>query len=82
MLPNCKEIAELASENIDTPIKGSLWLKMKLHLMMCTVCRRYKKQMEITHETICELKHAESEEVKERIHKNVEANYKESIQSK
>ena len=78
MLPSCKEVAELASENLDNPVKGRRWLKFKLHLMMCTYCRRYKKQMGITKKTVCQLGHVHSEQVKNRIFEQVEANFKET----
>ncbi len=81
MLPSCKEVSQLASENIDTPIKGNRWLKMKLHLIMCTYCRRYNKQMGLTQETICQMEthdHIESESSKKQIYEQVEKNYKEN----
>ncbi len=79
MLPSCKEVAQLASENIDTPVKGNRWLKMKLHLMMCTYCRRYNKQMNLTQETICKMdnhSHDGSDDLKKQVFEKVEANYK------
>ena len=85
MLPSCKEVAQLASENIDTPIKGNRWLKMKLHLMMCTYCRRYNKQMHLTQETICKMNnhsHAVNDGSKKQIFENVEANYKKTHSNK
>lgn len=48
MLPNCKQVAEQASENIDQPLTGIRWLKMKIHLLMCAYCNRYNKQIQIS----------------------------------
>ena len=52
MLPNCKQIAELASENLDTPLTGIARLKMKIHLMMCKHCGTYVHQMQLSSKTI------------------------------
>ena len=52
MLPNCKQVAEQVSENIDQPLTGTRWLKMKFHLLMCAYCRRYNKQIQISSDTV------------------------------
>ena len=52
MLPSCKQVAEQLSENIDQPLTGMSWLKLKLHLLMCAYCRRYGNQIEISAKTI------------------------------
>lgn len=78
MLPSCKEVAQLASDNLDTPLKGNRWLKMKLHLLMCTYCRRYNKQMGITQKTVCDLEshnRENSADSKDKIFEKVEADY-------
>ena len=79
MLPSCREVAELASENLDNPIKGTRWLKFKLHLLMCTYCRRYVKQMGIAKNTVCHLgDHGDSENSRAKIFEKVEANFKDT----
>jgi len=85
MLPSCREVSELASENLDNPIKGARWLKMKLHLMMCKHCRLYKKQMDLTQKTVCQMEnhnHDESSDSKKQIFEKVEANYKKAHSNK
>ncbi len=52
MSPTCKQVAEQLSENIDEPLAGMKWIKLKLHLMACRYCRLYGKQIEITNNTI------------------------------
>ena len=52
MLPSCKQVAEKLSENLDQPLTGGMWLKVKFHLIMCRLCRLYGKQIEITSNTI------------------------------
>jgi hypothetical protein len=70
MLPTCRQVAELASENIDEPVRGARWLKMKLHLLICTYCRRYGKQMVLSSKTVKALDH--SCQPNETIRKKVE----------
>ncbi len=52
MSPSCKQVAEQLSENIDEPLTGMKWIKLKVHLMMCSYCRLYGKQIEITNNTM------------------------------
>ena len=52
MLPSCRQVAEQLSENIDKPLTGMRWLKLKIHLLMCAYCRRYGKQMNLSANTI------------------------------
>ena len=69
MLPSCKQIAEQASENIDTPLSGIRWFKMKLHMLMCVFCRRYNEQMILSSKTIRTMgeETVENEQVRERV---------------
>ncbi len=55
MLPNCKQIAEQASENIDEPLTGMAWFKHKVHVLMCKHCARYVNQMELSSKTVSSL---------------------------
>jgi len=52
MLPSCKQVAEQLSENMEQPITGLSWFKLKLHLIMCQVCRLYGKQIELSAKTV------------------------------
>lgn len=52
MLPSCRQVSELLSENLDKPLTGIRWLKVKLHLLMCGACRRYAKQLNLSVKTI------------------------------
>ena len=51
MLPNCKQVAEMLSEDLDQPISGLRRFKFKLHLVMCRYCRRYGEQLQLASET-------------------------------
>ena len=52
MMPSCRQVAEQLSENIDEPLTGRRWLSLKFHLMMCAICRRYGKQIELSSKSI------------------------------
>ena len=69
MLPNCKQVAEQVSENIDQPLSGTRWLKFKIHLLMCAYCRRYNQQLGIAAKTVGSLDGSEqpSEELRESV---------------
>jgi len=52
MLPSCRRVSEMASDNVDKPITGVRWFKMKLHLLICVNCRRYAQQIFLTKKVI------------------------------
>jgi len=51
-LPTCKQVCEQLSENIDETISGPKKFKLKLHLLMCRLCRRYDHQLQLSVKTI------------------------------
>ncbi len=69
MLPSCRHVAEQLSENIDKPVTGIRWLRLKIHLWICEGCRRYGDQMELTSNTINMLSSQKkpSEELKSKL---------------
>ena len=75
MLPSCKQVAEHLSENIDKPLTGMKWFKMKLHLILCEVCRRYGEQLEISCHTVKRM--AEENKPSEELTENVNKKFKE-----
>lgn len=80
MLPSCREVAELASENLDEPVKGTRWLKMKLHLLICAYCRRYGKQIDLSKQTVAAL--ADSAKPDDTLREKVENCYREEVCNK
>jgi predicted anti-sigma-YlaC factor YlaD len=51
----CKQITELASNNLDTSIPWLKRFEMKLHLMMCKACFQYVKQIEFIQRVISKI---------------------------
>lgn len=49
---NCRQITEHSSDYIDNNLNWWQTLQMKLHLMMCYLCRRYIKQFRFTVKSI------------------------------
>jgi len=41
---SCKEISKLVSESLDRKLPLPLRMEVRLHLMMCHLCRTYRKQ--------------------------------------
>lgn len=42
---SCKEVAHLASQAFDTPLTWRQRWGMRLHLLVCQLCRRYVDQL-------------------------------------
>lgn len=42
---NCREVAERASEYIDRELSWRGYLAIRMHLLMCRVCREYVRQL-------------------------------------
>jgi len=48
--PNCAEMSRLASRSLEQPPSMRKWLKMRLHYLICTWCKRYFTQLRFLHE--------------------------------
>lgn len=42
---NCREVTELCSQELDRPLGLGEQIKLKTHLLMCTGCANYRRQM-------------------------------------
>jgi hypothetical protein len=51
-LPACKEVTRMASEAMERKLPLRQRLEMKLHLLICTLCRRYVKQLQFMHDAV------------------------------
>lgn len=43
--PSCRRATELISKSHDAPLSFKEQLALRLHLLVCTWCRRYEKQI-------------------------------------
>lgn len=69
---NCKQVVDLASKSLDDSVSWQQHWRMKLHLMMCSNCRRYIKQLKFLQKVVLTMdgqnsKIALSAQAKERI---------------
>lgn len=76
---SCKKISALISESMDRKLPLYRRMGIKLHLMMCYLCRRYKKQLEFirsimqTDEEVDKIKNESlSAEARKRIKKKLD----------
>lgn len=44
---NCKEVTEICSVEMERPLKLGETVSLHTHLMMCTGCTQYRKQMKM-----------------------------------
>lgn len=43
----CKQASQLISQSLDHPSSWSGWMKLKLHLLICSACNRFKQQLSL-----------------------------------
>lgn len=44
-MPTCKQASKLISVSLDRPLSWSERVQLKLHLLICTPCRRFRQQL-------------------------------------
>ena len=76
---NCKQVATLASDYLDndTPLK---W-QIRLHLLMCSNCRRFIRHLKITKEVGARMVINEPTENAEIMWKNLQARINKEVQA-
>ncbi len=42
---NCKEVTEVCSTEMERPLKLGEQVSLRMHLMMCTGCTNYRRQL-------------------------------------
>lgn len=47
MMPSCKDITQLVSAAMDRKLPLRKRISIRLHVMMCSLCRRYEKQLHL-----------------------------------
>jgi hypothetical protein len=43
----CKQASQLISQSLDHPLSWYELMQLRLHLMMCGACNRFKKQLNV-----------------------------------
>jgi Putative zinc-finger len=73
---NCKQVATLASEYIDQNTDAGLNWKIRVHLLMCSHCRRFIRHLKITNtvtrSVLSETQDRDVDEVLRRIKESVQ----------
>ncbi|GIW54683.1 MAG: hypothetical protein KatS3mg082_1087 [Nitrospiraceae bacterium] len=52
LTPSCKEMTRLLSESMDRTLPFRTRVKMRLHVVFCTWCERYKHQLVLIRDAI------------------------------
>ena len=50
--PSCRDIARLASEGLDRKLGWRERLNIRLHFLICYLCRRYEEQLRLVHDQL------------------------------
>lgn len=45
LIPSCREVTQLVSESMEESLPLTKRMGVKLHLLMCVWCRRYRQQL-------------------------------------
>lgn len=49
LMPTCVEMSRLSSHSLDKPLSLQVRLRMRLHFLVCSWCRRYQNQLRFLH---------------------------------
>lgn len=53
---SCQSAAELISQQLDRPLSIREHISLKIHLLICTLCRRYARQINFVHDITLRIK--------------------------
>lgn len=59
---SCREVTSLATEYTEGGLPWTTWLHVRLHLVMCWMCRRYYRQLALTSQVLQRLSGREGPE--------------------
>lgn len=43
--PKCREVVKLLSQSMDVKLPTTIWIKLRIHYLICAWCQRYEKQL-------------------------------------
>lgn len=52
-MKSCKQMTHLLSEKLDRPLSAAERMALRFHLMMCSGCRNFNRNMQFMHQ-LCE----------------------------
>lgn len=50
MMPSCRDVSALVSQGMDGRVSWRRRLTIRMHLSMCSLCRRYERQLRLLRE--------------------------------
>ncbi|HQR70766.1 MAG TPA: zf-HC2 domain-containing protein [Burkholderiaceae bacterium] len=56
---NCREVTRLVSESQERPLRVNERMGLRLHLMMCSGCRNFERQMAVMRSAMREFAHSD-----------------------
>lgn len=71
-MPCCKEATMLVEKQLQHPLPFMQWIGLKMHLLMCVLCRRYEKQSKAIDRYLKELTLEEATTLPEELKKQWE----------
>jgi predicted anti-sigma-YlaC factor YlaD len=60
---NCSDVTHLASDYLDKNGNATLTVKIRLHLLVCSCCRKFVKHLKITKEIVPQFFYHQQQEV-------------------
>jgi hypothetical protein len=77
----CKQASQLISQSLDHPLSWPQKVKLRLHLLMCTPCTRFKQQLNVLRVALRRIRNATENDqnmqlpldVKDRILRTIES---------
>jgi predicted anti-sigma-YlaC factor YlaD len=44
-MPSCNEVSKLLSDRLDRKLGAAEWVRLRVHLTMCSACSRVERQL-------------------------------------
>ncbi|MFQ5487204.1 MAG: zf-HC2 domain-containing protein [Gammaproteobacteria bacterium] len=81
---SCKEVSELVSQSLDRQLSLRERLGVRLHLVVCSMCRRYRKQITFISQATRQLlgRHSPTTALKPGARERIEEAIKKQVQEK
>jgi hypothetical protein len=81
VMPPCKDIAILISQSMDQRLPLTKRISIRLHVAMCSLCRRYEKQLRLLRESTGRYANPDENEVEESLSPEAKARLQKAIES-